>query len=127
MSSALNVVGKTFMKTLELLNIPEVELAPQLRAMKPKELERHARKLLQKFSADYATVLAAVTKALPGVQAGEGAGFAQIADLVAQLAGAGTEPVDIIRVRRITIILVVLIKKQFERIHYGEAVHSSRH
>ncbi len=101
------------MKTNELLSASEAELVPQLREMKTKELERHATKLLKKIGADYAQVLAAVTRAVPQLSAEQNA-FARIQETI--IACAQTDA-DKKIVERAAVIMMIIIKKQFLKIH----------
>ena len=101
------------MKTSELMSAGEAELVPQLRAMKTKELERHAAKLLKKIGAEYSQVLAAVTKAVPQLGVEDNA-FARIQQTVS-LCGAANADKKI--VERAAVIMMVIIKKQFLKIH----------
>jgi len=101
------------MKTNELIIASEAELVPQLRAMKAKELERHAAKLLKKLGADYAQVLAAVTRAVPELGAEQNA-FARIQETVR---ACGRADADERVVERASVIMMVIIKKQFLKIH----------
>ncbi|MCR6651022.1 MAG: hypothetical protein NVV73_05730 [Cellvibrionaceae bacterium] len=101
------------MKTNELLTASEAELVPQLRAMKNKELERHAAKLLKKVGADYAQVLAAVTKAVPELGAEQNA-FARIQEIVR---ACGQVDADQKIIERVAVIMMIIIKKQFLKIH----------
>lgn len=109
------------MKTIELLNASEAELVPQLRDMKLKELERHAAKLLKKLNADYATVLAAVTRAVPDLAKTENA-FARIQQVIREHSGGNSSEKNDVQdeqhiVERAAVIMIVLIKKQFLKIH----------
>ena len=101
------------MKTIELINASEAELVPQLRVMKSKELERHATKLLKKIGADYAAVLAAVTREVPELNPGQDA-FARIQQTIAICSAASA---DSAIVERAAVIMMVIIKKQFLKIH----------
>jgi hypothetical protein len=101
------------MKTNELLSASEAELVPQLREMKTKELERHATKLLKKIGADYAQVLAAVTRVVPQLSAEQNA-FARIQETISACA---QKDADGKVVERAAVIMMVIIKKQFLKIH----------
>lgn len=101
------------MKTNELMAASEAELVPQLRAMKTKELERHATKLLKKIGADYAQVLAAVTKEVPQLTAEKNA-FSRIQEIVSTCGQLGADKTII---ERAAVIMMVIIKKQFLKIH----------
>ncbi|SRR5690554_1827662 len=101
------------MKTNELLTASEAELVPQLRAMKAKELERHATKLLRKIGADYAPVLAAVTRAVPELNAEQNA-FARIQETIS---ACGRADADRKIIERAAVIMMIIIKKQFLKIH----------
>jgi hypothetical protein len=101
------------MKTNELISASEAELVPLLREMKTKELERHAAKLLKKIGAEYSQVLAAVTKAVPQLAA-ENNAFARIQETVSR---CGDATADKKIVERASVIMMVIIKKQFLKIH----------
>lgn len=101
------------MKTIELITSSEADLVPQLRQMKTKELERHAAKLLKKIGADYPRVLAEVTKIVPQLTAEQNA-FARIQEAVS---ACGKNEPDSKIVERVAVIMMVIIKKQFLKIH----------
>lgn len=101
------------MKTNDLIAAGEAALVPQLRMMKTKELERHAAKLLKKIGANYAQVLAAVTKAVPELNAEQNA-FVRIQQIVS---ACGRNNADGKIVERTAVIMMVIIKKQFLKIH----------
>jgi hypothetical protein len=101
------------MKTNELLSASEAELVPQLREMKTKELERHATKLLKKIGADYAQVLAAVTRVVPQLSAEQNA-FARIQETISTCAQTDADGKV---VERAAVIMMIIIKKQFLKIH----------
>lgn len=101
------------MKTNELISASEAELVPQLRAMKGKELERHAAKLLKKIGADYGQVLAAVTRMVPQLNA-ESNAFGRIQETIT---ACGNADADKKLVERAAVIMMVIIKKQFVKIH----------
>lgn len=110
------------MKTHELLATPESELVPQLRDMKLKELEKHAENLLRRFGQpDYDAVMRALIKAIPTLGASEQDRYQVVQGLVrSHLALDGeaqAENKD--AVQRITVILMVIIKKKFLKIHNG--------
>lgn len=101
------------MKTNELLSATEAELVPKLRMMKIKELERHAAKLLKKIGAEYSHVLAEVTKAVPQLGAETNA-FGRIQETVST---CGQADADKKIIERTAVIMMVIIKKQFVKIH----------
>lgn len=101
------------MKTNELITASEAELVPQLRLMKSKELERHAAKLLRKAGAEYSAVLAAVTREVPELAAGKD-NFLRIQETIKQCCSSNADPSI---VERAAVIMMVIIKKQFLKIH----------
>lgn len=110
------------MKTHELLATPESQLVPQLRNMKLKELEKHAEKLLKRFGQpDYDAVMRTLIRAIPELGVNEQDRYQAVQGLVkSHLAlddQAQAESKD--AVQRITVILMVIIKKKFMQIHHG--------
>lgn len=101
------------MKTNELMSVSEAELVPQLRAMKAKELERHAAKLLKKIGADYPQVLAGVTRVVPQLNAEQNA-FGRIQETISACAQTDADGKI---VERVAVIMMIIIKKQFLKIH----------
>ena len=56
------------MKTREILTADEASLAPKLRELKLKELERHAEKIVEQAKlGDYPTLIGCVIKMTPGL------------------------------------------------------------
>lgn len=110
------------MKTHEILSTPEAKLAPALAELKIKELERHATKLLSsKGNADYNTVMQAVIRALPKLESQGPERFKEVQNLIHihfNLASTAS-PVSDDVLQRITVIVMVLISKKFDRIHNG--------
>lgn len=105
------------MKTNELLTANEAALVSQLRVMKAKELERHATKLLKKAGADYAAVLAAVTRAIPDINASDKDAFGRIQAVIRAQAQAGAANPQLLE--RVAVIMMIIIKKQFLKIHHS--------
>jgi hypothetical protein len=107
------------MKTLELINTPEAQLVPQLRQMKIKELERHADKLLAKFGADYAPILAAVTRAIPDLNKEVGDVFGRLQTLIGEQVSCDDSAESRELLRRVAVIMMLIIQRQFQKIHEG--------
>ncbi len=113
------------MKTRDLLNADERLLAGQLKTMKLKELERHAENLLGRAGqADYPAVLREAIKAVPQLNSGGQTPYQVMQALVrsqlpqAPKDGANCEDGDREhRIQRIAVLLMVIIKKKFEKIH----------
>lgn len=110
------------MKTHEILSAPEAKLAPALADLKIKELERHASKLLSsKGNADYNAVMQAVIRALPKLESEGQERFKEVQNLIHvhfNLASTAV-PVSEDVLQRITVIIMVIISKKFDRIHNG--------
>lgn len=108
------------MKTRELLAAPEAALSVKLKTMKVKELDRHAEKILAKYGVvDHQAVISSVIKVIPDFDANDPDRYRRVQEIVAQKVpeqfrsalNAGDT------LARIAIIIVVLIMKQFEKIH----------
>ena len=60
------------MKTHELISAPESELAPKLKVMKIKELERHAKKILVGLGGgSYEAIISSVINIVPSLEGGD--------------------------------------------------------
>lgn len=108
------------MKTREVLAAPEPELSAKLKAMKVKELDRHAEKILAKYGvADHQAVISSVIKVIPDFDAQDPERYRRVQEIVAQKVPEpyreSIQAGDLLP--RIAIIIVVLIMKQFEKIH----------
>ncbi len=108
------------MKTLEILTAEEAQLAPKFKALKLKELERHAQKiLLKKAKVEYSKVLEQVIKAMPKLEGNTAEKYQVVQSIVygyfSEFAGTQEEAKNI--VERLTVMLMVIIAKKFERIH----------
>jgi hypothetical protein len=108
------------MKTREVLIVSEAELSSALKIMKVKELDRHVEKILSRLGVDdYKAVISSTIKALPGIEPSRAGGYQQVQNIVLQAIPAQYRdklvPGDILA--RIAIMIVVLITKQFEKIH----------
>lgn len=108
------------MKTRDVLTAPEAELSAQLKAMKIKELDRHAEKILSKFGVnDHQSVISSVITVLPNFDAKDDNRYLRVQEVVAQqiekVYQESLRRGDVLA--RIAIIIVVLITKQFEKIH----------
>ena len=105
------------MKTHELIAMPESELVAQLRQMKIKELERHAAKLLGKLGAEYPPVLAAVTRAVPDLNNGAEDRFDRFQQVISQQFEYDDSTENRELLKRIAVIMMLVIQKQFQKIH----------
>lgn len=108
------------MKTRDVLAAPEAELAAKLKLMKPKELDRHAEKILAKFGVvDHQSVISSVIKVLPDFDERSPDRYQKVQVVVAQKVPQSYQQAlaDGDTLARIAIIIVVLITKQFEKIH----------
>ncbi|MFT7558810.1 MAG: hypothetical protein ACI93R_000713 [Flavobacteriales bacterium] len=108
------------MKTLLVLNESEESLAPKLKVMKLKELERHAKKICTGLSEsfDYEVLIRNVIKRVPNLTQDVGDRFKTVQDLiVSDLYSIDAEAqVNEETVRRLAVILMVIITKKFEKI-----------
>lgn len=107
------------MKTRDLLSDTETDLVPKLKAMKIKELERHAQKILKKYGQpNYKGLLAAVIKVIPALDSSNGDEFTQIQAIVkTYLPSACNDDSDEQAILpRITVILMVIVTKKFKDI-----------
>lgn len=112
------------MKTRELLAAPEADLAPKLKVMKLKELERHIGKVLKIYgvnSADstaYDALMAAVIKTVPQLKQGQGENFVIVQDVVKEylLLAANDSAEDQNFIERLTAMVMVVISKKFQKI-----------
>lgn len=108
------------MKTHEILTTSEANLVAQLKDMKIKELERHAEKLLNgNGQPDYDAVMLAVIQAVPNLNSNNPDCFLTVQRIVrSHLPVASNDASeDVNLVERITVILMVIIKKKFQKIH----------
>jgi len=113
------------MKTREILATQEAELAPQLKHMKIKELERHAQKILIRCgSCEYDVMMSKIIKEIPTLSAQDSNPFVALQKTVyahvnshRENDSAPSAPV----IERLTIVLMVLVTKKFLKIHQGEA------
>lgn len=105
------------MKTHELIAADESKLVPQLRQMKMKELERHAAKILHKFGSEYGPMLAAVTRDIPDIDKAEGGAFARFQEIIRQRLASTDTPENSELVKRLAVIMVLIVQKQFLKIH----------
>jgi hypothetical protein len=106
------------MKTGELLRTAEAELSAKLTQMKIKELDRHLEKILLKLGVlDHKAVVAAVIKALPDIGSEDRFLRVQrtVEQCIQQVSPEGFVDRDLLA--KIAIIVVVSIRRQFEKIH----------
>ena len=115
------------MKTHELLTAPEPEVVPQLKAMKIKDLEKHAEKLLKKLGIhDYDKVMASLIRTIPKLPSGNDQAeirFATVQNCFLQFIPASgafssnPEHTDAV-IQRLPALLMILVAKKFEKIHH---------
>lgn len=108
------------MKTREVLTAPEAELSAKLKMMKVKELDRHAEKILAKYGVtDHQAVVSSVIKVLPNFDTQDPDRYQSVQEIVAKkIPEAHQQAISSgDTLARVAIIIVVLITKQFERIH----------
>lgn len=126
------------MKTIELIQLSESELAPKLKQMKLKELEGHGQKLLAKFvqledsdsqsgDTSYSKLLANVIRQVPKLDENSADGrrdrfsemkrfikdFIQSTDVPKVVSEAEYEDL----LSRLTIVLMVVVTSKFQAIH----------
>lgn len=108
------------MKTLEVLSASEAELSARLKEMKIKELELHAKKILVKLGQDnFDGVMSAVIKLLPTLENEGQDRFQEVKSLIrSKLPVASNDSEEASgMLERLSIIIVVLITKKFQKIH----------
>ena len=108
------------MKTLDLLSCPEATLTGELKQMKPKELERHSRKLLIKLGlTDYDAVMSSVIKAIAKLDTNTSNRFTALQDIIHSLLSGErkntTEHNNL--VERLALILMLIVAQKFHQIH----------
>lgn len=113
------------MKTKDIISLPEAKVAPALKAMKIKDLERHARKILAKLGQeDFDHLLRDLIKALPGYAQGDAqqTQAAVLQHVEASLPeGWQAQPINETPAadvaQRLSVTMMLLISKKFEKIH----------
>ncbi len=106
------------MKTLELIRADEPQLIPLLRAMKLKELEKHAENLVRILGGGntYPRVLREVIKALP--QLPETAErFALLQEVLLRFVPRAAEQKDLLV--KLAVIMSLIVALKFKEIHSG--------
>ncbi len=104
------------MKTQQLITLEENKLAPLIKDMKVKELEKHAQKLLGMLGAkEFDAMMLAVIKQVQVQASDNQQRFEQMRDLVKAHLPSGDYHEDILN--RLTVILTVLVTKKFHAIH----------
>ncbi|HEY7772331.1 MAG TPA: hypothetical protein VIC26_04065 [Marinagarivorans sp.] len=104
------------MKTRDILLSDEKSVTAQLKTMKIKELERHAKKILAQLGQpDYDKVMAAVIKKIPTLNATADR-FESVQSVIKgylpdQLAASSSSALE-----RITVLITVLVAKKFNKI-----------
>lgn len=106
------------MKTLELIRASEAQLAPMLKDMKLKELEKHGENLVRILGGGngYAEVLRQGIKAIPTLEPGADR-FAALQSLLRPQLKLSNEQPDILA--KLTVILSLVIAHKFRAIHDG--------
>lgn len=130
------------MKTHEMLRASEAELVPVLRDMKIKELERHATKLLNKLGGQYVEVLAVVTQTIPTLNSQENPyqALQQVIRQTVKKPGKDSQSAQFSHAEEgsveneddavfnlVTILMMVIVKKQFLKIHNGQPLNATVH
>jgi len=106
------------MKTFELMQTPESVLAPKLKVMKLKELEKHATKILANLGASYEDVLRVLIKAVPKLDEGKTDRLQVVKNIVRDLVptASNESDVDDKLIERVTVILIVIITRKLQKI-----------
>lgn len=107
------------MKTLELMQTPESVLAPKLKVMKLKELERHATKMLVNLGQpDYDEVMRVLIRAVPKLDESKIDRLSAVKNIVRGLVPTASNQsnVDDALIERLTVILVVIITRKLQKI-----------
>lgn len=106
------------MKTFELMQTPESVLAPKLKVMKLKELEKHATKILANLGASYEDVLRVLIKAVPKLDEGKTDRLQAVKNIVRDLVptASNESDVDDKLIERVTVILIVIITRKLQKI-----------
>lgn len=107
------------MKTHEILTLTESELAPKLKQLKVKELERHAQKILKQLGqTNYDQTMSTIIKAIPNLDKNNNS-YQELQLLITGLLSSqntlSTNKTEIIS--RVTVIIMLLIAKKFDAIH----------
>lgn len=107
------------MKTHEIMQMPEAELAPKLKHIKLKELERHAAKILANLGQpDYDEVMRVLIKAVPKLNEDKIDRLTAVKNIVRGLVptASNDSEVDDHLIERLTVILIVIITKKLQKI-----------
>lgn len=108
------------MKTQELLNTAESDLAPALKSMKIKELERHGKKILARLGQNnFDGVMANLIKLIQTLENDEESRYQKVQKAIREWLPGNDAKNDEAEgiIERATIVLVVLITKKFTKIH----------
>ncbi len=117
------------MKTIDIITGPEAKVVAALKEMKIKELEKNARKIFAKLGQqEFDQVLSIVIKTIPGLSGVANLSpYDAVKSTILENIPANTDDevypgvtVDGV-VDRLSVILLVLISKKFEKIHAGKA------
>ena len=107
------------MKTHEIFTTPEAELAPQLKLLKIKELEKHAQKILKQLGQkNYDVVMSLVIKTIPNLDGDYSNRFNELQHFIkTQLPSANDlTTCDEEIIRRLAVIFMLLVSKKFNAI-----------
>lgn len=107
------------MKTHDILTITESELAPKLKYLKIKELERHTQKILAQLGQKkYDTFMSLVIKAIPTLEGEYSQRFEELKHLIKSQLPAANDytATDEETIRRLTVITMLLVSKKFNAI-----------
>ena len=108
----------TYMKTQDILTLPEAKLAPQLAHLKVKELERHAQKILLKNGGgDYNQLIRTIIQTIPKLSAESDTPYQEVQKLVRAELEHSYAINDI--AERLSVIIMVIVTKKFQKIHNG--------
>lgn len=107
------------MKTHDILATTEAELAPKLKHLKIKELERHTQKILAQLGQkNYDTFMSLVIKAIPTLEGEYNQRFEKLKSLIKDQLPAANDytTTDEETIRRLTVITMLLVSKKFNAI-----------
>jgi len=107
------------MKTHDILTTAETELAPKLKHLKIKELERHTQKILAQLGQKkYDTFMSLVIKTIPTLEGEYSQRFDELKSLIKSQLPAANDytATDEEAIRRLTVITMLLVSKKFNAI-----------
>ena len=113
------------MKTQELLKTPESELAPALKTMKIKELEKHARKILTQYGCEsYDKLMVELIKLFQSLPS-DGNRFDTVKQTVVKYLNDSEDSKN--GLERLTALITVLITKRFQEVHLNKSSDTPLH